>query len=320
MDKKYFLSFILIFSLVNISVHFLPKGPYASMFDNSIKLSKKYNTEYEILLYGDSKATMFNKNYFKRKTLSLACENNTIIFSKYLHDDILKSQKKSLKVVFIFLGPNNYNKNGIFVIRDFALRRLTNLHDIPKILFYYDALDNAVEVLCSRLIPVYGRRMEIRDYGIIKNLVSLKYKNLLTQGMRPIKKEIIYSNNLTINKNKDYNYLLTYKRSVYNNFELSPLHVQYLHEIIIANIDSGIKTVLIQLPIKNKMFELQKSLVKQDFDQFINQTVEKYDILYFDLRKQNYEFSDINHLSNRGAYDLAINFLNPLVEELIVSR
>ncbi len=320
MDKKYFLIFILSFCVVNIAVSLLPNGPYMSMFKNSIKLSKKFRQEYEVILYGDSKGTMFNKDYFDRKILSLACENNSILFSKFLHDGIINSQKKSLKVVIIFLGPNNYNKNGIFVTRDFGLRRLAKLSDIPAIIGYDNGFDNALEIISSKLIPIYARRMEIRDFDIVKNMVSLKYENLLTQGMRHNTKQVDLLKISAIDKSADRNYLLTYKRSVYNNFELSHLHTQFLLEIINVNSALGISTVLIQLPIKNEMLELQKSLVKQGFDELIDKIIESNDILYFDLRNQNYDFSDINHLSSKGAYDLTKNFINPLIEKLILSR
>ena len=221
--------------------------------------------------------------------------------------------------LIVFLGANNYNENGIFVTRDFGLRRLYSIKDIPEILHLENGFSNSLEIIFSNLIPIYGRRMEIRDFGILKRMLFSKYDTLLPQGMRPLKHNWDKKNK-SIDTVEDTQYLLTYKRSVYNNFKLSKLHTDKLEQLIADNDGSSI--ILVQLPIKEQMYELQKNMIKNVFDDYIATLSRSNDNVFnLDLRENtNYEFSDINHLSMKGSFDLTQEILNPLIEKIIINN
>ena len=98
-----------------------------------------------ILSFGDSKATGANHTFFKKPTLSLAVPNNTIIFSKKIFDELKKNKSFKPQYVILNLGANNFNKNGIFTKRDYAIRRLLDFSE----LFSFLKIPSTTGELCS---------------------------------------------------------------------------------------------------------------------------------------------------------------------------
>ena len=111
MDKKLFISALITFFLINLLVELIPDGPYEAMFKNSLMIAERAEVPAEVLVFGDSKATSFHHTFFNRPTFSFACQNNSILYSKFLNDNLKKNPNNSFEVIILFLGANNYNKN-----------------------------------------------------------------------------------------------------------------------------------------------------------------------------------------------------------------
>ena len=310
----------LTFILINILISFLPDGPYMSYYKNSLQLASKADEEIDIILFGDSRATMFNHEFFERNTLSFAIENNSILFSEKLYEDITNQTDINPKVIIICLGANNYSKNSIFAKRDFAIRRLYPISYTLNLLFDYESISYSSELFFSRIVPMYGRRMEIRSPNIIKRILKNHYKSSIPTGMIDMKDGWEH---LKPNRNiiADKNYLLTYERSIYRNFQLSNLHTAKLEQLIDVGIQNGSKIVLIQLPIEKEMMTLQRNMIGDKFDNYLMSLKSRKKLFLLDLRNyREYEFNDLNHLSPRGAKSLLDDIINPFIENIIKSH
>jgi hypothetical protein len=317
-QKRIFLRFCLIFIILNLLIYILPNGPVLSLFNSSIKIANDNDSKYEVILFGDSKANMFHNTFFRRKTLTFACPNNGIAYSKYLYDNISELRGKSLKVAIIFLSPNMFNRNGIFVKRDFSTRRLASFSDAFSLAINNIDLSSSLDMIFSKIIPIYGRRMEIRNPRILKNMVLNNYIMNIPYGLR----EMNYlpdSSNVEGSFELDKKITLIYKRSVYNNYDISDQSIFYLESILSELKRDSITTILVQPPIKREFYILQKQMVGNQFDKILESLLNKNsDLIYLDLRNEDsFQFSDVIHLSDYGAKKITEQIFNPMIEKII---
>ena len=293
---------LLIILVVNVLVSLLPDGQYRRQFDASIQVARKMGKDAEIVLFGDSRATMYRSQHFSRPTLSFAAPNNTIIFSRLLFEKMLAECSTRPRIVFLMMGANNYNKNGLFPLRDFAIRRLVSYGDIAHFTQYKDGHWVALDALFARAFPVYGRRMEIRSPRLLLSLwrqsrVPISQNNVL--GMRPLTgaDEAPPRRSST----EDKNYWLIYKRSIYINYKLSGVHTGTTEALIDQALKVGAKVVLVQPPVEPMMRELEKKMVGTVFDDYLADLKKRKPVHHLDMRDvTRYEFADLNHISIRG--------------------
>tara|TARA_Y100000590_G_C14807051_1_gene671114 strand:- start:177 stop:461 length:285 start_codon:yes stop_codon:yes gene_type:complete len=93
-----------------------------------------------------------------------------------------------------------------------------------------------------------------------------------------------------------------------------------LEQLIAENNSSSI--IIVQLPIKEQMYQLQKNMTNNVFDDYLaTLSIDNDNVYSLDLRgNTDYEFNDINHLSKKGSFDLTQEILNPLIEKIITNN
>lgn len=318
---KFLLLFLFVFILINIFVYYLPKDYSRDLYEDAIsykkdKPSKNYFVkDIKAVAFGDSKATQAAKNFFNVPTLSLAAPNNTIIFSKFIFDQLKSNPLFKPEFVILYIGPNNFNKNGLFTKRDYAIRQLSSFLELLRMFKMDDGFEYAIDGLISKLIPIYGRRIEIRHP---LNFWKLMQKNENDISKIPGMYDIfnVKYNKVERDHTLDKNYTLIYERSVYNNFILSKFHTNYLENMIEDIIELGAKPILVQLPIDNAMQKLRERLVQNEFDKYLLKIKKKYNFFYIDqVKSGNYQFLDINHLTAYGHKKFIEENINPIMKK-----
>lgn len=315
---------LLTFVMLNLAVEQLPPGRFQRHFDAAIQVSHDIGAEAKIVLFGDSRATRFHQDFFQEKILSYALEGNTVLYSKLLYSRMIAETATRPEVVILSLGANNYNKNGIFTKRDFAVRRLASLPDIRNFLIHPDGYTYAADALFARAFPIYGRRMEIRSIGVMRNMLRKRNEppNLTDiKGMIPLTYPLEkwqLENEPERSALADRNYLLIYERSVYVKYELSSLHTRALEDLIDLAMDHGAAVIVMQPPVEPIIRDLERKMVETVFDDYLATLKKNKPIIHLDLRdEQRFEFADLNHLSIRGSRELIQEILNPLIRHSI---
>lgn len=301
--------------VVNVCVALLPAGGYERAFQASLELARSA-PDAQVVLFGDSRSTMLRAQFFDDRTLSFASANNTVIYSKLLFDRMLAETEVRPRVLFLMVGANNYNKNGIFTLRDFAIRRLASFSDLAGFLRFPDGLDFALDGLFARCFPVYGRRMEIRSLQQLREMLTRGWRPLGTSdvpGMVKVDEATLVEAPVRSGV-ADQNYLMIYERSVYVNYELSRVHTGMLEALIDRGLASGARVVVVQLPVEPAIRELEREMVDHVFDDYLKDLRARKNILHLDLRgESHFEFDDLNHLSLRGGREFVKVYLNPLL-------
>jgi hypothetical protein len=323
---KLILYFIVSFFLLNLFVYFLPEDYSGDLFRDGISYKNdKLETNYQVkdvkvVAFGDSKATLASKYYFSESTLSLAAPNNTIIFSKFIFDKLKINPLFKPKFVILYIGPNNFNQNGIFTKRDYAVRKLATFSQLFEMAKMNDGFGYAFDGFISKLIPLYGRRIEIRHpinlWKLINKDSKKPFKMPGMQNNGDISKHLIKRD-----ANIDKNYSLIYERSVYNDYTSSKLHIHYLEKLISDIIDLGAKPILIELPIEKQMQSLRNKLVGNKFNKQLTKIREKYNFIYIDAVNSNkYQFLDVNHLSAYGHKKFIKDKVNPIFNKTLIEN
>ena len=314
---------LIILAAVNISVALLPYGSSMRHFKASIQVSREIGDGAKVMLFGDSRSTRFKANFFQEKTLSFPAANTTVIYAKLLFDRIIDETNARPKIVILALGANNYNKNGIFTIRAFAVRRLASLSDIRGFVSYRGGFEYMIDALFARVFPVYGRRMEIGRPAAVKRMFRSSERPVGmadASQMVPLDPDVLHQEpeRSVID---DHEYWLIYERSVYPNYELSRLHIGMLEALIDTAIKHGAIVVTVQLPIEPKMRQLEQVAVGKIFDDYLVDLRLRKHIIHLDLRDDpRFEFHDLNHLTYRGSRDLVEVVFNPLIAHHLKSE
>lgn len=317
---KLFLFFLFGFILINLFIYIVPDDYSKDIYKDAVsyKVDKPKLNHFvknvKVVAFGDSRSTQAHYNYFSAPTLSFAAPNNTIIFSKFIFNELKTNPSFKPKAVVLYLGPNNFNKNGIFTQRDYAIRRLASFNELFKMSIVEDGLEYALDGFISKLIPLYARRIEIRHpfnlWKLITKKVNAKIPGMYAQG-------ILKSYRVERNLNDDINYTLIYKRSVYNKYNSSKLHLNYLEKLIEEIIEIGAKPILIQLPIERSIQILKDNLVGNKFENYLKKIQKKYDFIYLNETKNlSYQFLDPNHLTSYGHQEFIKEKINPILNNI----
>lgn len=325
-----------IFIGINLFVATLPPGAVRKQFENDIKRISEASVQADVFVFGDSRSAVLDQNLFLKNTLNLSAVSNTIAYSWLILKKAYDNTDVRPKVVFLMLGANNYNRNGIFAKRDYALSQVAGLRDIFSLFLMSGGVEYGIDGLFGRIVPIYGRRMEIRSpRAIVAKIEKMRGKILeprteaeeLQTGDKPTRL-LDDSQHLSGHEAQvqdefpavvrravfDENYYLTYKRSVYQQYEISRLHLQMLEEVIELARAHGASIFLIQLPIEKKMYDLQQRMVGNKFDRHLDRLAKKSKVFRLDFRKlTEFEFVDINHLSPKGSARLIQFIINPII-------
>lgn len=257
----------------------------------------------EILLMGDSKVFPFVEGYtncpfFTRPTRALAMDSATVLYQRNLYNRIVRETEVRPKVVFYSTGANNFNANGLHILRDYTIRFIAG----PKELVDYSSMPGSLPYLADaffcRLYPIYGRRIEI------SHLMVRGYKPRSIDLAPPVRDPVA-----------DENYLLIYKRGVLTDYRVSDFHLENLRVWAEEIRAQNGELVVLDLPVTEEMRELEHE-VCQEWDEKIAEFSAETGVRYVDLRGQvELPFRDINHLSNLGAKLVVERWLAPIAEE-----
>jgi hypothetical protein len=277
-----------IFIGINLLVAILPPGSVRGQFEHDIKRISQAGAQADVFIFGDSRSAVLDEEVFSKHTLNLSAVSNTIAYSWLLLKQAYRDTNVRPKVIILTLGANNYNRNGIFAKRDYALSQVAGLKDIFGLFSVSGGVEYGIDGLFGRLVPIYGRRMEIRSPRAIINQTARLWEKVLgsraevgdihaedkparpldDSGNVPGHEDRFQDKLSTVVRRVDFdeNYYLTYKRSVYQQYEISRLHLQLLEEVIELSRAHDASVLLIQLPIEKKLFDLQQRMVGTKFD------------------------------------------------------
>lgn len=328
-----------IFVGINLLVAELPPGSVREQFEHDLMRVREAGAQADVFVFGDSRSAVLEERYFSKYTLNLSAVSNTIAYSWLLLKKTYGDTSVRPKVIFLMLGANNYNRNGIFAKRDYALSQVAGLKDIFRLFLVNGGVEYGIDGLFGRLVPIYGRRMEIRSPRAVVAQAARLWEKALGFGTevsdfhtedkpaRPLDdsghvpghEERFPDEFSAVVRRPDFdkNYYLTYKRSIYLQYELSRMHLQMLEEVIELSRAHDASVFLIQLPIEKKLFDLQQRMVGNKFDRHLDRLAKQNKVSRLDLRGlTEFEFIDINHLSPKGSASMIKFVINPIIQNI----
>jgi hypothetical protein len=300
------------------AVQLIPWGGVAASGRAHGRAAKELAGAADFLIVGDSKAGPFSIGCLipwldGYRGLVFSADSVTPIF--HLHNLIHIRQvvpEFRPKVVFIFLGANNFNTNGLHVEREYTFFNelpLDQTWDLSgrqgEYLFF-------AEALLSRAFPLYGKRVAIThlQFGEPPNSRCTStspenYEQASYVALEPANRNAVL----------DRNYYDIYRRSVYSSYESSPLVARATERLIDLVEAYGGFPVLVLPPVTPEIRGLEAQLIGDRFDETLRRiAAAKGTQVLDDLRDQNgYDFADVNHLSKRGARDLAFDHFLPIL-------
>jgi hypothetical protein len=309
---------LLILAFAWCAVTFAPWGGVVMSQRSYIDLAGELGSDTDYLIVGDSKAGPFATDCLipwldTHRGAVFTADSVTPVFHWYTLREIRTLFPEFRpKVVFIFVGANNLNANGLHARRDFTFFNQVALSDAwdlsgsrgERLLF--------AEVVLARLFPAYGHRVQITHLQVGnragRSCPTITESSYVHEG--PF--EFVFEPRNPVN---DRNYYDIYRRSAYADYESSVAEASALEELIRLVKNFGGVPILVLPPVTSEIWSLEQELVGEKFDDTIESIVEKSGVALLDLRAiTRFEFRDVNHLSHRGAYDVTQEYLRPLLE------
>lgn len=300
---------LLAFLLVNLVINFIVLAiPWKGAdYFQDLCVEEIARSRRNILLMGDSKVFPFvegytNCTFFEPPAHALAMDSATVLYQRILYNRIVRETAVRPKVVIYSTGANNFNENGLHVLRDYAIRFLAGRHELADYASLPGGLPYVVDAFFSRVYPVYGRRIEI--------------SHLMFRDYQPRTIDLTPPGRDAVN---DENYLLIYQRGVLADYRVSEFHLENLRAWSEEIRAGGGEFIVIDLPVTKEMRELEKR-VCPEWDEKIAEFSKETGARYLDLREHSdLSFRDINHLSNLGAKTVVERWLEPLAREVLMS-
>ena len=274
----------------------------------------------DYLIVGDSKAGRFGPQCIQLgvpgKTAAVfSADSVTPVY----HYNLLRGLREtnpefSPKLIFVLIGANNMNANGLHALREYSLHNLLPLTDAWQLTGALGEYSLFAEVLFSRLLPVYGRRVPLTHLAVDRGQshVCSNIRDAIAVG--PVRPDAHPGRNDIA----DANYFDIYRRSLYNDYESSVMVVAALDKLLTYIKELGATPVLMMAPVTPEIRELEHELIGEAFDETIDEIVQRHRVKVLDLRdEQRYEFKDVNHLSARGAWDLVTERFPSIVDEVL---
>jgi hypothetical protein len=306
----------------NLIVQLVPWGGIFNSERSQKRVAQELAGAADFLIVGDSKAGTFSVGclvpwFSGYRGLTFSADSATPVFHYHNLAEIRNAVPEFRpRVVFIFVGANNFNTNGQHVQREYTFFNELELRKAwewstergQPILF--------AEALLSRIFPLYGKRVMIThlqfenpDY----RCASPDPESYERARMRPLesaRRNPIY----------DKNYYDIYRRGLYSSYESSPIVARATEELIELVRAYGGVPILVLPPVTAEIRALEHQLIGEAFDETLNAIVAKEAVQVLDLRDEiDYEFLDVNHLTQRGAHDVAVEYFQPIVEEQLAA-
>jgi hypothetical protein len=304
----------------NAAVALIPWGGVADSKRSHQRVARELAGATDFLIVGDSKAGPFSIGCLSPwlapyRGLVFTADSVTPIFHYENLVEIRKTQPGFMpRVVFVFVGANNFNTNGQHVQREYTF---FNELDLGQVWDWSGGANGEplffVEALLSRLMPLYGKRVMITHLQFHRSADEC-VASAGPAGYEQARNVPI--GHATRNAVDDKNYYDIYRRSVYGSYESSPMVGEAVARLVELVRSYGGVPVIVLPPVTSEIRQLEHQLVGEAFDDTLRAIVAKQNARVLDLREQTgYEFRDVNHLSPRGARDLAVDYFLPIVEE-----
>lgn len=302
-------------------VSLVPWGGVLVSKRNHERVGTALGSSADFLIVGDSKTGPFESDCLMRwfppyKGAVFSADSVTPVY----HLDTLRHIRSenpdfAPDVVFIFVGANNLNTNGLHASRDYTFFNLLPLSDVYTFSAGRGEWGLFAEAIFSRLLPVYGTR------------IMITHLQVGGRGARacPTPDRDSFPDQPTIefdfrarNPVADRNYLEIYRRSMYANYESSPVQLAALEEMIELVREWGGKPIVVFPPVTTEVRELEDELIGMKFDESVASVLGKSGTPLLDLRDDlEFEFKDVNHLSPKGAFELSRERLLPVIAESV---
>jgi hypothetical protein len=235
------------------------------------------------------------------------------------HYNLLKNLERSHpdfspKLIFVFIGANKMNANGLHAVRECTFSNLLPLNDVWNFSAAKGEYLSFAQAILTRLLPVIGKRVPITHLALDSG-GRHKCSDVaeLSAGLQARPKARPGRNDFA-----DANYFDIYRRSLYADYESSPIVAAALSELISTIKNRGATPILVLTPVTPEIRVLETELIGEAFDVTLQEIVERQGVRVLDLRDDaEYEFMDVNHLSPRGAHDLVLDHFRPLVWEIL---
>jgi hypothetical protein len=304
-----------------VVMNVMPWGGIAMSQRNFIAFAGELGSDADYLIVGDSKAGPFSTDCVipwlqpYRGVVSTA-DSVTPVYQWYNMREIrARFPEFRPKTVFIFVGANNMNENGLHARRDFTFFNQVSLPDAWTLSSARGDGLLFTEVLLSRLFPVYGYRVQITHlhFGERRGRICPSASESALTQKGPFEFEAV-----TRNPVNDRNYFDIYRRSAYNDYESSVAVAGALEKMVEIVRGFDAVPILILPPVASEMWELEQEMVGAKFDDTMAEIVERTGVEMLDLRDvTRFEFQDVNHLSDRGAYDMAREYFEPILRRTL---
>ena len=316
--RRFFLWVVLGVVASNLAVHLIPWGGISDSKRAHQQRARELAGATDFLIVGDSKAGPFSVGcllpwFAGYRGLTFSGDSVTPVF----HYNNLVEIRAAVpefrpRVVFIFVGANNFNTNGQHVEREYTFFSELELRKAWEWSAAQGDLLSFVEALLSRVFPLYGRRVMITHLEFhqskdgCSSTDSDSYERARNLPLESTPRNPIY----------DKNYYDIYRRSLYSSYESSPIIARATEELIELVRSFGGVPVLVLPPVTPEIRALEHEMIGDAFDETLKAIVDKERVRLLDLRDQHdYEFSDVNHLTQRGARDVAVDYFLPILEE-----
>jgi hypothetical protein len=310
-----------ILALAWVVVTFWHWGGIAMTQRNFVDFAGAIGADVDYMIVGDSKAGPFSTHctipwLYPYRGIVHTADSVTPVYHWYALRQIRKKHPEFRpRVVFVFVGANNMNANGLHARRDYTFFNQISLSDAWALSAARGDVLTFAEVLLARVFPVYGRRVQIT------HLQSGERGGRVCPSARPAdlaRPGPFDLPSVSRNPVDDKNYYDIYRRSVYANYESAESVAGGLEKLLRLIQGMGAVPVLVLPPVASEMWALEQELVGTKFDETIAAVVEETDVQVLDLREvTRYEFRDVNHLSPRGAREVARAFFAPVLRAVI---
>jgi hypothetical protein len=218
-------------------------------------------------------------------------------------------------VVFLFVGANNINANGLHATRDFTFFVRLPLRDALSFSVGQGQWLTFTEVLFSRVLPVYGHR------------VMITHLQVGSRGARrcpdPSAQSFAQTEGFELEVGvrdpvADRNYYDIYRRSMYVDYKSSRIEIAAFEDLLELIKAWGGRPIVVFPPVTSEIRRLEDEMIGDAFDESMSALIDRAAVDLMDLRDvRDFDFKDVNHLSMKGAHDLARAYFLPILREAV---
>ena len=319
-DGRFLLLVVLGLAVVNLAVGLLPIWTATdTRFMGHIRAAERFGADAEFALVGDSKTGRFSHGfvspYLSHKGVVFTSDSVTAVYQFLVLQQAYEANPAFRpKNVFLAIGANNFNLHGLHDRRDFALFMLAPMGDVLRFAPLPEELLLVAEVVFSRLLPVYGRRIQITHLNATLDREAEVARDVAPSWESFAGTSVDQLPVIERSEIRDRNYLAIYARSVLDRYEFSHVHARALAAAIEEVRSHGGTPWLVLLPVTEDMAALEHELVGTRFDDAIEAFAAEQGVEILDHRDlPDLGFEDVNHLNWQGAHEFARRVFEPIL-------